>query len=334
MPTDCLYLILAVLMLAGLDKIAFAQGEVAGAGLSKVRVALQWLPQSQFAGYYMARDKGFYREAGLDVELIHTGPGPSALDYLAQDKADFATLFLTDAIAYARDPVPLANVAQFVRRSNLMLVAWKDMGIEKPADLNGRRVSHWQGTFSIAFTAFFRQHDIQPEILPQHHSVNLFLRRGVTTCSAMLYNEYHRIYQAGIDYDKLTLFKMRDYGLGFPEDGLYTTAERLERNPKQCLALRRATIEGWDYARRYPEEVIDAVLREAHRSGVPANRPHSQWMLEHILESIFPPDYKGEPGRLDEETYRDTVDSLKAAEMIQSAPAFEEFAPIETLEAP
>ncbi len=297
--------------------------------LFPVRVALQWLPQSQFAGFYMARDRGLYRQAGLDVTLLHTGPGPSSLDFLTEDRADFATLFLADAIVHAREPKPLANVAQLVRRSNLMLVGWKDRGIERPADLHGRRVSYWPGAFSVTFTAFFHKYGIQPEVRPQHYTVNLFLHRGVDACAAMLYNEYHRIYQAGIDYERLTVFLMRDHGLGFPEDGLYTTAETAARHPEVCRSLRRATLAGWEHARRHPEDALDAVLRESRRGSVPANRPHSRWMLEHMLDSIFPPDDDGAPGRLDRRTYQEAVEAITAAGLVDDAPTFEQFAPIE-----
>jgi len=296
--------------------------------LTPVRLALQWLPQSQFAGFYMACEQGFYREAGLDVALVHTGPGPSSLDFLAAGRADFATLFLADAVAHAHEPVPLAHIAQLLRRSNLMLVGWKDRGIERAADLDGKRVSYWPGAFSVTFTAFFRKHDIHPEVRPQHYTVNLFLHRGVDACAAMTYNEFHRIYQAGIDYDRLTVFLMRDYGLGFPEDGLYTTADMAARKPELCRSLRRATLAGWDYARRHPEEALDAVLRESRRGSVPANRPHSRWMLEHVLASVFPSDDDGVPGRLDRRTYREAVAAITAAGLVDDAPPFEQFAPI------
>ena len=212
--------------------------------LARLRIALQWLPQSQFAGFYMARDQGLYRSAGLDVDLVHTGPGPSPLDFMARGAADFATLFLADALV-AADKHGLVNVVQLSQRSALMLVGFKEMGILKPADLHGKPVSYWQSAFSAAFEAFFRQQGIQPIVVPQHYSVNLFLRRGVAACAVMEYNEYHRIYQAGVDFEELTLFRMRDFGLGFPEDGLYTTAALVQQQPAICRALRQATMAGW-----------------------------------------------------------------------------------------
>jgi NitT/TauT family transport system substrate-binding protein len=297
--------------------------------LAPVHLALQWLPQSQFAGFYMACDQGFYRAAGLDVTLLHAGPGPSSLDFLADGRADFATLFLSDAVVHAQEPVPLVQVVQLMRRSNLMLVAWKDMGIMAPGDLDGQRISCWTGPFSGAFTAFFQQHGVHPVLRPQNHSVNLFLNRGVAVCAAMAYNEYHRIYQAGIDYDRLTTFMMRDYGLGFPEDGIYTTAAMAAAHPERCRALRQATLAGWEHARQHPDEAIAAVLRESKRRAVPVNRAHSRWMLMHVLESIFPPDDPAPPGSLDPQAYARTVDALASSGLVEMAPPHAAFAPFE-----
>ena len=322
--------VLAIAMLVCLTA-PFAFGQVVKAEKQRapLRLALQWLPQSQFAGFYMAAEKGYYREAGLDVSLIHTGPGPSSLDFLAQDKADFSTLFLADALFASGKPVALVNVAQLSQRSNLLLVAWKDMGIEKPADLDGRPVSYWQSAFSMAFDVFFKQENIRPVAKPQHYSVNLFLQRGVTACAAMTYNEYHRIYQAGVDYDRLTIFRMSDFGLGFPEDGLYTCAETARQKPEVCRALREATLAGWEYARLHPDEAVDVVVRESHGAGVPINRPHARWMLKHVLDSVCPQENGVRRGHLGRTAYQETVRAMLSAGKIERAPAFEAFAPFE-----
>ena len=300
----------------------------AAAPLTSVRIALQWLPQSQFAGFYMARDHGFYRDAGLDVTLIHTGPGPSSLDFLSRGDADFATTFLSDAIV-AAEQFELVNVAQLSQRSSLMLVGLKEMGIHQPADLDGKPVSYWQTAFSASFEAFFRQQHVRPVAVPQHYSINLFLRRGVAACAAMQYNEYHRIYQAGIDYDEVTVFRMGDYGLGFPEDGIYSTAGFARQHPEVCRALRRATLAGWEYARAHPDEVVDTVLRESKQADVPANRPHTRWMLTHLLASIFPPDDPAPTGALKPHDYQAAARPLKKAGLISRIQPFARFAPLE-----
>ncbi|NLB65853.1 MAG: ABC transporter substrate-binding protein [Lentisphaerae bacterium] len=336
-PGRILFLLLAIVVFFAFS--ASAQNDSSPAApLIPVRIALQWLPQSQFAGFYMARDHGFYRDAGLDVTLIHTGPGPSSLDFLARGDADFATMFLSDAIV-AAEQTELVNIAQLAQRSSLMLVGLKELGIHQPADLDGKPISYWQSAFSAAFEAFFRQQHVRPVAIPQHYSINLFLCRGVAACAAMHYNEYHRIYQAGIDYDDLTVFRMSDYGLDFPEDGLYARAALARQQPDLCRALRQATLAGWAYARAHPDEVVDTVLRESQQADVPANRPHTRWMLTHLLDSIFPTDADpaaadpADPappaGILQPRDYQATARALKNADLISRIPPYAQFAPLE-----
>jgi len=308
-----------------------------GTALTVVRLALQWQPQSQFAGYYLARDKGLYRAAGLDLRLLHANPEHSSLDMLRAGAADLATLFLTDALSAASPRFAdrsvesaIVQVAQLVQRSNLMLLAWKDMGITKAKGLDGQRVSYWPGGFSTSFQAFFAAGGIRPAVIPQYYSVNLFLQRGVVGCAAMEYNEYHRIWQSGIDSERITAFRMRDYGLGFPEDGLYATAHWVRDHPELARAVRRAILAGWTYARAHPQEAIDAVSAEARQAGVSTNRPHERWMLRHILDSIF---VAGTPpaafGSLDRSAFASAVLALRSAGLMDQAPEFAVFVPFE-----
>jgi NitT/TauT family transport system substrate-binding protein len=329
-----------------------------------IRLALQWRPQSQFAGYYMARQRGMYRAAGLDVEFLHAAPDVTSLQMLQEGRVDVATAFLSDGVIAAaslRDAVAanrseglldasdspeasahreasqpvvvqpaLVQVAQLVQRSNLMLVAWRDMGIDDMSDLDAKRVGTWQGAFSATFDAFFAAHGVNPVRVPQYGSIGLFLTRAVAACSAMHYNEYHRIWQAGIDPDRLTTFTMRDYGLDIPEDGLFARPEWLASNLEHARALRKATIQGWIYARAHPEETLDVVIAEARAAGVPTNRPLERWMLEHVLAAIFvSEEAPAAAGRLDRDAYARTSRTLQKAGLIASVPAFEDFAPLE-----
>lgn len=315
--------------------------DLANATLTPVRLALQWYPQSQFAGYYMAREKGIYRDFGLDVSLLHADATQGSLDLLRAGAADLATAFLADGIRAAlgsHDETPptsagaealvLVQVAQLVQRSHLMLVAWREMGVLSPSDLHGRRISHWQGSFSSVFEAFFAQHRIEPLRIPQFDSISLFLERGVAACAAMEYNEYHAIWQSGIDHERLTTVLMREVGLDFPEDGLYATTPWFATHPGIARAVRAATLAGWAYAREHPEETLDQVLREAARAGVPANRPHQRWMLEQLLEGIFPAD-DAPAGVLAPEAFTRTAQALLAAGLIARIPDFATFAPLE-----
>ncbi len=301
---------------------------VAAEPLTPLNLALQWKPQSQFAGFYLARDKGFYRDAGLNVTLLHGSSRRSALSMLEDGQADLATAFLVDALSTSPDS---SLIVQLVRRSNLMLIGWKEKGINDVASLDKQKVSHWENASSLSFTLFFAQNGVHPQIIPQYYSIKLFLQRGVSACAAMEYNEYHLLAQAGIDPDQITTFKMRDYGLGSPEDGLYAKTDWIDRHRETALAIRRATLAGWEYARDHPEEALDIVIAEAHRAKLPANRPHERWMLRHILDSIFISGTKPEEvGTLSPSAFKASTQALIDAGLLKKTPDFSRFAPFNT----
>lgn len=290
------------------------------------RLGLQWLPQAQFAGYYAAFEKGFYLRRGLDVFIVHGGPEKNPLRDLVEDRVDVATAFLSDALAF-RQGHGVVQLAQVVNRSGLMLVGWKERGIEKAADLHHGRVSIWPGLFRSSFLGFFREHDLFPDLVPQYGSVALFLRKGVDACAAMDYNEYHRILQAGVDPGELTSFPMREGRFGFPEDGLYCLESFYGENEEPCRAFVEASMEGWAYAREHREEVLDLVMGHARKAHVPTNRVHQRWMLEHILAAIFPGENPEgwRTGILSREDFERTVSVMREQGQLASVPAYGDF---------
>jgi NitT/TauT family transport system substrate-binding protein len=296
------------------------------AGLQPVSIMLQWSHQAQFAGYYVALEKGFYKDKGLDVSIIPGGPGIDNADYLVRGQVDFASLWLSAALARSERDVPLVNVAQIVNSSNLVLMTWEKDAIDKPADLTGKKISAWGGDFRVPYSAWLQAMAVHPEIFPQYYSVNLFLQHGVSACSAMYYNEVHMAYQTGIDMDELKLFFLRDDDFGFPEDGIYATREAVISNPQRALDFRAATLEGWRYAAENPEEALDIVMQYVLKDNVPTNRPHMKWMLEKILLSVIPGAQDSWAlGRLSRQDYSRTVQVMRQQGLLQQAPLYEDF---------
>ncbi|MEN6462923.1 MAG: ABC transporter substrate-binding protein [Syntrophomonas sp.] len=298
----------------------------ANAPLTPVNMIVQWVPQSQFAGYYVALEKGFYRREGLDVHMIRGGPDQDPGQYLASGQAEFATAFLTGALSYRENGIPVVNLAQVVNRSNQVVIAWKDKKIDAVKDLNGRRISVWEGGFRPGFLAFFQANQVNPVIIPQYYSVSLFLLRGVDACVSMYYNEYHMLYQSGINAEELSTFLLRDYGFGFPEDGIYCLEKTYQNNPKLCQAFVKASLDGWSYAGAHPEEALDIVMKYVREANVPTNREHMKWMLNSILPTIIPgPEDKWQMGKLDPADYQKTVQLMQEQGQIKSAPSYEVF---------
>lgn len=302
---------------------AGAQGQQAPPALTKATLTLQWYPQTQFAGYYMALEKGFYAARGIDLEIRRGGSDVDAIGDLRSGKTDFATLFLTAGIRYRSKDLPLVNVGQIVNRGNLLIVAYKNRNIRSVKDLNGRKMSLWGDHFSGGYKKLFSDNGIWPVIIPQFISVEVFLRGGVDACSAMSYNEYIRILQAGRDPGEFTVISLRDEGYDFPEDGIYCTEEMLSRNPRLARDLLEASLEGWRYAAEHPEEAVELILRKADEAGYIVNRLLLRRMLETILPSIFPestPEWT--PGVLSKADYERTFDMMETVfvEMTERVP--------------
>lgn len=257
------------------------------------------------------------KQGGYDVDVLKCMAGTNPV---------FCTTMLFTALGYRDKGFPIVHLAQVVNRANFSLVAWKNRGIVKPEDLQGRRVSVWRGEFESPYDGFFKRYKIHPVIEPQYFTVNLFLRGGVDACAAMYYNEYHTILQCGVDPEELTTFKTWEHGFDCPEDGIYCTERTAAAQPILCRDVVEASLEGWAYARDHQDEALDIVMGYVRRGHVPTNRAHMRWMLREMLLSIFPgPADKWRFGVLSRESYESAVKLLCEQGLIKAAPAFEKF---------
>jgi NitT/TauT family transport system substrate-binding protein len=301
---------------------------VAGASekpLKKVSFLPQWSPQAQFAGYYVAYVKGFYKNHGIDLTLIQGGPDRPPSVFLINGKTDFATSWLSTGVRWRAGGHKVINIGQIMQRSALMLIAKKSHHITKPRDIDGKKVSLWGDEFQIQPRAFFKKYHLNVKVIPQSFSVNLFLRDGVDVASAMWYNEYHTIINSGLNPEELTTFFFHEHGLNFPEDGIYTLEETFKKDPSISCAFVKASIEGWVYAFDHPEETLDIVLRFIEQAKVPANRMHQKWMLNRMKDLITPPDYRGRIGILQPTDYQRVASELKKSVLIERIADYRSF---------
>jgi len=297
----------------------------AGKPLKKASFLPQWSPQAQFAGYYVAHEKGFYAKHGIDLTILKGGPESPPLLLLAEGRTDFASSWLSTGLRWRAQGHRVINIGQIVQRSALMLIAKKSRHITKPQDMDGKKVSLWGDEFQVQPKAFFRKYDLNVQIVPQSFSVNLFLRDGVDVASAMWYNEYHTIINSGLNPDELTTFFFHDHGLNFPEDGIYTLEETFKRDPSLSRAFVRATIEGWGYAFSRPEEALDIVLRHIEQAKIPANRTHQKWMLNRMKDLTALSEPPGSIGMLQPTDCQRVSHVLKESGLIDVTPDYESF---------
>jgi NitT/TauT family transport system substrate-binding protein len=316
---------MAAALLVFILALATAAAGAPKTSLTKVTFIPQWQPQAQFAGYYVAYEKGFYRQHHLAVKILTGGPERPPSTLMAQGKANFGTLFLSDGIEKRAGGLKLVNIAQIVQRSALLLVAKKSSGINSPQDINGKKVGLWQHEFQLQPRAFFRKYGLKVTVVPQSGTLNLFLRGGVDVASAMWYNEYHQLLNSGVNPEELTIFPMAKYGLNFPEDGIYCLADMVTQHPKTCRAFVVASIEGWKYAFAHPSEALDIVMRYVNAANVASDRVHQKWMLARMRDIIQPAGTPIPMGRLTQATYDRVAQEMLRSGMIKAIPEFSQF---------
>lgn len=287
----------------------------------RLRLMLAWQPQAQFAGYYLARERGFYRAAGIEAEILGGGPERSPLAALRSGEADLAILWLATAIKARAAGVPLVNVAQVLPRSSLVLVARADSGIQGLDDLEGRRVAVWRGDTGLAVEALLRAHRLAVRRIPQSSTVNLFLRGAVDVMSATLYNEYHLLLDAGLEPEDLRVVRLADGGIDFPEDGLYVLEDTWRERRAPIEAFIAATRSGWEEAFADPEAAVDVVLRYQRAARIPANRIHQRWMLAQMRAAMGEPGPGGWEWQLSAEDLERVARTLYRLDLIADLPA-------------
>ncbi len=260
-------------------------------GKRLVVLQLQWITQAQFAGYYVALDKGWYAEEGLEVKILPGGPDIIPVERVSSGTAQFATTLLADlAVAVSQDK-PLVSLAQIQQRNGLVLLAHRASGIQSPADFRGKRVGVWLGSWEAQFDALMAQAGLTTQdftLVNQGFSMDAFIRGDLDVASAMRYNEYHGVLEKGIAADDLVIIDYQDYGLGFPGDTLFTSRKLLEQDPDLCRRMVRASLRGWAYALAHPDEAVDIVMRYDQTGTL--EREHQKVMMQEIARLVSVPE--------------------------------------------
>src|SRR6266568_904952 len=205
------------------------------AAQDKLTLQLKWVTQAQFAGYYVAKDKGFYKEVGLDVTVKPGGPDVNPSQVIAGGGADVVVDWMPSALATREKGVPLVNIAQVFQRSGMMLTCRKDSGIAQPTDFKGRTLGVWFAGNEYPFLAWMDKLGYKTtggpdgvRVLKQGFNVDPLLQKQADCISTMTYNEYWQVVDAGVKPEDLVVFKYEDQGVATLEDGLYVREDKLK----------------------------------------------------------------------------------------------------------
>jgi NitT/TauT family transport system substrate-binding protein len=294
--------------------LAFGLGAAApsASAADEVTLQLKWVTQAQFAGYYVAQDKGFYAEEDLDVTINPGGPDIAPAQVIAGGGADVIIDWMPSALASREKGVPIVNIAQPFKRSGMMLTCRKETGITGPEDFRGKTLGVWFFGNEYPFLSWMSQLGIPTEggadgatVLKQGFNVDPLLQKQADCISTMTYNEYWQVIDAGIPADELLVFKYEDEGVATLEDGLYVLEDRLSDEAFVDVMARflRASMKGWAWAREHPKDAALIVL-DNDNTGAQTEK-HQVRMMGEINKLTA-----GSNGSLDPADFDRTVKTL------------------------
>ena len=293
------------LLLGAVALAAFAST----AHAEKVVLQLKWVTQAQFAGYYVAQEKGYYKAAGLDVEIKPGGPDIAPEQVIAGGGADVIVDWLPAALASREKGNMLVNIAQPFKHSGLMLTCRKETGIKTPADLKGKTLGVWFYGNEYPFLSWMSKlglkTDTDIKVLKQGFNVDPLLQKQADCISTMTYNEYHQVLEAGVKADDLVVFKYEDQGVATLEDGLYVEQDRL-KDPAFVATMAKfvkASMMGWNDLAKDPKGAVADVLKN-DASGQQTDA-HQATMVNEVSKLV-----DGSDGTLDVAAADRTVATL------------------------
>ncbi len=296
--------------LAAAAALSMTAGAVSAA--DEMTLQLKWVTQAQFAGYYVALEKGFYEGADLDVTIKPGGPDIAPVQVLLGGGADVMVDWMPSALAAREGGAPIVNIAQPFKSSGMMLTCLKETGIAAPTDFPGKTLGVWFFGNEYPFLSWMSQLGIPTEggadgveVLKQGFNVDPLLQKQAACVSTMAYNEYWQVIDAGLSPDDLVTFKYEDEGVATLEDGLYVTEDKLADPAFEDKLVRfvAASMEGWKWAEENPEEAAMIVL-EYDETGAQTEE-HQIRMMGEIAKLTA-----GSNGALDVADYERTVATL------------------------
>lgn len=291
---------------------AFALSATAAQAAEQVTLQLKWVTQAQFAGYYVAKEKGFYDEVGLDVTINPGGPDISPPQIIAGGGADVVVDWMPSALASREKGVALVNIAQPFKRSGMMLTCRKETGIAKPEDFRGKTLGVWFFGNEYPFLSWMSKLGISTKggdkgvkVLKQGFNVDPLLQKQADCVSTMTYNEYWQVIDAGLKPADLVVFKYEDEGVATLEDGLYVKEDRLKDAAfvDRMARFVKASMKGWAWARDNQKAAALIVL-ENDATGAQTEK-HQVRMMGEINKLT-----EGSDGSLNVEDYERTVQTL------------------------
>ena len=308
----------SVLMLAACgtaDQATTPTAGGSGGALVPIKLQLQWFYQAQFAGYIAAVDQGFYKEQGLDVQLLEGGVDIVPQTVLAQGKADYAVAWVPKALASREQGAQITDVGQIFARSGTYQVSWKSSNITTAADLKGKKVGNWGFGNEFELFAGMTKAGLNPgkdvTLVQQQFDMQALLKHEIDAAQAMSYNEYAQLLEAKdpatgkqVTADQFNVIDWKKEGTSMLQDAVWANTAKLSdpAYQQQTVKFLLATIKGWAFCRDNPEKCRDMVVAKGSKLG----KSHQLWQMNEVNKLIWPS--TGGIGLIDDAAWKQTVD--------------------------
>ena len=239
-----------------------------------------WTAQAQFAGYYVAKEKGFYDELGLDVVIQHPSLNSSPLYRLQHDESNAAMFSLVWAIGLMSEGMPLVNIFQdSMNSSNILVSRW---GVN-PLQMKGKKVAVFNSDPNYLLSILSKQQGMDYQLIPFTSGINVFLSGAVDATMVVSYNEYFQLQQAGFKMDENSIYRYSKHGYNIQENGVYVKPEYYKTHRSQVQKFAQASKKGWEWAAAHPDEALEIVMKYVRAAKAPTNKVLQKLMLHEIL---------------------------------------------------
>ena len=240
----------------------------------------QWTAQAQFAGYYVAQELGFYKDAGIDVEIIHPTATLSAMNRISRNQSQATTMQLCQAMEIIDNGTPLVNILQTSMNNAMVIASRRNMD---PLSQKGARVGIWSAGFGQLAICMSQKDSLDYEWIRFATNVNLFIKGAIDATLAMSYNEYYQLVQAGYQLDSTNVYRFCDHGYNVQEDGVYVTRAYYRKHKELARRFADASRKGWEWAAQHPEETLEIVMKYVKENHIATNPVLQRLMLDEVL---------------------------------------------------
>lgn len=289
--------IAAAAVIASLAVAGMATAHGAKSGATKVTVQLKWVTQAQFAGFYAAKQKGYYKQLGLDVNIKVGGPDIVPEQVVLGGQAQFGVNWLPSLFSNREAGNDLVNIGQVYARSGTTEVAFKSSGINSIAQMKGKKYGVWLFGNEFEQQAALVKAGLNPKkdvtLVKQNFDMVAFLKHEIDAASAMTYNELAQVLETKnpktgklYQLSDLNVFKMSALGTGMLQDGIFVKGDWIKDPANQATAVKflQATFKGWVFCRDNPKACVDIVVKQ----GTALPRGHQAWQMNEVNALIWP----------------------------------------------